>query len=59
LAAAGAGYTRLNWPGLAEKFRQTRSPSGVERGSKRQFHGFYVQFAGPALFSKDARQQGV
>jgi hypothetical protein len=59
LAAACAGHTRLNWPELAEKFGQTRRTGGVDRGSKRQLHGFDVQFAGPALFGKNARQQGV
>jgi hypothetical protein len=59
LAAACAGHSRLNWPGLAEKFRQTRRAGGVECGSKRQLHGFDVQLAGSALVGKDARQQGV
>jgi hypothetical protein len=59
LAAACAGHTGRNWPGLAEKFTQTRRSSRVECSSKRQLHGLDVQFAGTAPFGKDARQQSV
>ena len=59
LATAGAGDTRLYRAGLAEKFRQTSRPGGVERSPQRQLYGLDIQFAGFAGFGKDEGQQSV
>jgi len=59
VAAASArhgGGNRFRFP---EQFAETRRAGGVDRGSKRQLHGFQIQVAGLAPFGKDARQQSV